>query len=128
VRFALSDLISSLIGRTVKVVKINPNEPPIDDTRQKNVRFDVSCRAKGGSLINVEMSFNPASDELPRLEYYTAKLLLGQNIRGKKYNALKETCQIAIIAKKKFFPDENFNTIFCTTTQKPKFRLGEKPE
>jgi len=107
-RLALSDLISSLIGRTVTAEAIINNEPPVNDTRTRHVRFDVPCKTEKGELINVEMSFNPKSDELARLEYYTAVLFTGQNIRGKNknYNILKETCQIAIIAKRKFYNDE----------------------
>jgi predicted transposase/invertase (TIGR01784 family) len=107
-RGALSDLISALIGRTVAVETVAANEPPIDDMRQRRVRFDVSCRTEEGELVNVEMSFNPSKDELVRLEYYTAVLFTGQDIYGKNkdYNVLKEAYQIAIIAKEKFFPDE----------------------
>jgi len=107
-RAALSDLISSLIGRTVMVKNIIANEPPINDTRQKHVRFDVVCRTKTGEFVNVEMSFNPSPYEPVRLEYYTARLFTGQNAHGKKrnYHTLKETYQIAILAKKKLFKDE----------------------
>jgi len=108
-RGALSDLISALIGRKVIVDTIAANEPPIDDFRQRHVRFDVACKTEKGEPVNVEMSFNPDKDELVRLEYYTAKLFIGQDVHGKnkKYNALKETYQIAILAKEQFFSDEN---------------------
>jgi len=107
-RGALSDLISTLIGHIVAVEIITANEPPISDLRQKYIRFDVSCRTKSGELVNVEMSFNPGADEQARLEYYTSILFSGQNIHGKhkSYNDLKETYQIAIIGKEKFYPDE----------------------
>jgi hypothetical protein len=86
---ALSDLISALIGRTVEVETIVANEPPIDDLRERRIRFDVACKTKNGEPVNVEMSFNPDKDELVRLEYYTAKLFTGQDVHGKdkKYNA-----------------------------------------
>ena len=60
--------------------------------------------------INVEMAFNPSAHEPVRLEYHAARLFVGQNIHGedKTYDDLKETYQIAILAKMKFFPDENF--------------------
>jgi hypothetical protein len=109
-RGALSDLISALIGRTVTVETIIANEPPIDDPRQRYVRFDVACKTGKGELINVEMSFNPKANEQVRLEYHAARLFVGQNIHGKdkNYGDLKETYQIAILAKKTFFSDENF--------------------
>jgi len=109
-RSALSHLISALIGRIITVDTIAANEPPIDDLRQRYVRFDVLCKTEEGELVNVEMSFNPDADELVRLEYYAARLFTGQDIHGKTkyYNDLEETYQIAILAKGRFFPDENF--------------------
>jgi predicted transposase/invertase (TIGR01784 family) len=105
---ALSDLISALIGRTVAVETIIANEPPVDDLRQRYVRFDVACKTEEDELVNVEMSFNPDKNESARLEYYTARLFTGQDIHGKdkKYKDLKEAYQITIMAKDKFFPDE----------------------
>jgi len=109
-RGALSDLISALIGRTVTVETIIANESPIDDLRQRYLRFDIACKTGKGEPINVEMSFNPKASEPVRLEYHAARLFVGQDIHGKDktYDDLKETYQIAILAKEKFFPDENF--------------------
>jgi len=109
-RGALSDLISALIGRTVVVEAITANEPPIDDLRQRYLRFDVACKTDKGEPVNVEMSFNPDASEPVRLEYHAARLFVGQGIHGKdkNYDDLKETYQIAILAKEKFFLDENF--------------------
>jgi hypothetical protein len=104
-RGTLSDLISSLIGCTVKVKTIIANEPPIDDLRQRYLRFDVACRTEKGEPVNVEMSFNPNASEQVRLEYHVARLFVGQGIHGeeKSFNYLKETYQIAILAKYQFF-------------------------
>jgi predicted transposase/invertase (TIGR01784 family) len=109
-RGALSDLISALIGRTVTVETIIANEPPVDDTRQRYLRFDVACKTGKGEPINVEMAFNPKAHEPVRLEYHAARLFLRQDIHGqdKTYCDLKPTYQIAILAKEKFFHDENF--------------------
>jgi len=109
-RAALSDLISALIGRTVTVETIIANEPPVDDLRQRYLRFDVACKTGIGEPVNVEMSFNPKASEPVRLEYHAAKLFTGQDIHGKDktYDDLEETYQIAILAKEKFFPDANF--------------------
>jgi predicted transposase/invertase (TIGR01784 family) len=113
-RGALSNLISALIGCNVAVETIIANEPPIDDLRQRYVRFDVVCKTEKSELVNVEMSFNPGSDEQVRLEYYVARLFVGQNLHGKdkKFNDLKETYQITILAKEKFFPDKNLTHNF----------------
>jgi len=127
-RKALSDLISTLIGHVVTVETITANEPPINDLRQKYIRFDVSCRTKEGELVNVEMSFNPEADELARLEYYTSMLFTEQDIHGadKSYYTLKETYQIAILAKKKFFPDKHLIHDFSYSDLKTRVSFGGK--
>jgi predicted transposase/invertase (TIGR01784 family) len=127
-RGALSDLISSLIGRTVAVETITANEPPVEDIRQRYLRFDVNCKTDKGEPINVEMSFNPKPDEPVRLEYYSARLYAGQDIHGKDktYRGLKDTYQIAILAKDKFFPDDNFVHTFLYYDPGTRVSLGGK--
>lgn len=112
---ALSSLISALIGQDVSVVGIVVNEPPIDNIRDRQIRFDINCRDECGKLINIEMSLNPDPFELIRLEFYIGKLFTGQDIRGKDENGdektfdyLKPAYQIAILAKKRFFDDQAF--------------------
>ena len=107
---ALSKLVSALIGRDITIVSIAANEPPPENVRDRQIRFDINCRAENGEVVNVEMSLNPDFFEPVRLEFYTAKLFMGQNIRGinKNFNDLKQTYQIAILAKKRFFPDSVF--------------------
>jgi len=127
-RGALSKLISALIGRIVEVEAIIANESPVDDLRQRYLRFDVACRTKEGELVNVEMSFNPNAGEQVRLEYYVARLFVGQGIHGegKSYYDLKETYQIAILAKYQFFPDEELIHDFLYYDPKTHVSLGGK--
>jgi len=127
-RGALSRLISTLIGHIVEVETIIANEPPIDDTRQRYVRFDVVCKTEKGELVNVEMSFNPNVGEQVRLEYHVARLFVGQGIHGegKTYYDLKETYQIAILAKYQFFPDEELIHDFIYYDPKTHVSLGGK--
>jgi predicted transposase/invertase (TIGR01784 family) len=105
---ALSDLISSFIGKKVTVASITANEPPIDDIRDRSVRFDISCKTQSGELVNIEMSLNPDSRELVRFEHYACKLFTRQDVRGveKDYADLKEAYQIAILDKELYFNDE----------------------
>ena len=105
---ALSKLTSALISREVTIITITANEPPIEDTGDRQIRFDINCRAENGELVNVEMSLNPDPFEPVRLEFHAGKLFSGQNIRGrdKSYNDLKQSYQIAILAKEYFFDDE----------------------
>jgi predicted transposase/invertase (TIGR01784 family) len=127
-RTALSDLISVLIGKSVSVETIITNEPPIDDIRQRYLRFDVACVSDKGELINVEMSFNPIPSEPVRLEYHAARLFVGQGIHGKDkgYVDLKETYQITILSNSTFFPDKNLTHCFLYYDPKTGVPLGGK--
>ena len=107
---ALSRLVSALIGRDVTVASILANEPPIENIKDRQIRFDINCRTKGGELLDVEMSFNPDPYEPVRLEFHTGKLFTGQEIRGadKTYDDLKRAYQIAILVREQFFMDDIF--------------------
>ena len=107
---ALSKLISALIDREVLVSVITANEQPVDNISDRQIRFDIKCKTESGELVNVEMSLNPKPFEPVRLEYYIGVLFTGQDIRGvgKNYDDLKEAYQIAILAKERFFNDEEF--------------------
>ncbi|MDR1218082.1 MAG: Rpn family recombination-promoting nuclease/putative transposase, partial [Treponema sp.] len=107
---ALSNLLSALTGRNLMVVAISANEPPVDNIRDRQIRFDINCKAADGELVNVEMSLNPDVFEPIRLEFHAGKLFTGQDIRGKSrnYGDLKESWQIAFLVKGRFFPDDDF--------------------
>jgi predicted transposase/invertase (TIGR01784 family) len=107
---ALSRLVSALIGREVLVDTITANEPPIDNLADRQIRFDIACKAKTGEPVNVEMSLNPTPFEPVRLEFHIGKLFTGQDIQGegRSYNDLKPAYQIAFLVKRRFFDDEVF--------------------
>ena len=109
-RGALSKLVSALIGRDVSIVSILANEPPVGNTRDRQIRFDINCRAENDELVNVEMCFNPKPFEPVCLEYYLAALFTGQDIKGidRDYKDLKYAYQIAILAKERLFQDDQF--------------------
>jgi hypothetical protein len=67
---ALGKLVSALIGRELSIITINSNEPPIDNLNDRQIRFDIYCKAEDGELINVEMSLNPKPFEPVRLEFH----------------------------------------------------------
>jgi predicted transposase/invertase (TIGR01784 family) len=109
---AHSNLISALIGRNVSIVAISANEPPVDNLRDRQLRFDINCRSEKGERVNVEMSLNPNPFELVRLEFYAGKLFTGQDIKGSTYDNLKQAYQITILVKERFFPDDEFYHTF----------------
>jgi predicted transposase/invertase (TIGR01784 family) len=105
---ALANLVSALVGRELGIVTINANEPPIDNLHDRQIRFDIFCKANDGELVNVEMSLNPKPFESVRLEFHAGRLFTGQDIRGKdiNFNDLKQAYQIAILANERFFQDK----------------------
>jgi predicted transposase/invertase (TIGR01784 family) len=109
-RKALSALVSALTGKNVTIISILANEPAANNTRDRQIRFDINCKTNNGEFVNVEMSFNPDYYEPLRMEFYAAKLYTGQDIKGidKSYNDLKEVFQITILAKERFFPNKTF--------------------
>jgi predicted transposase/invertase (TIGR01784 family) len=109
-RGALSALLSAVIGRQLRVIALDLNEPPVGGLQDRQIRFDISCKAEAGELINVEMSLNPDTFELKRLEYHVGKLYSTQDIRGqdKSFKDLKATYQVAFLMKLHFFTDDDF--------------------
>jgi predicted transposase/invertase (TIGR01784 family) len=107
---ALSRLVSAIIDREVEIITITANEPAVENLRDRQTRFDISCRDRNGELVNVEMSLNPDPFEPVRLEFHAAKLFIGQDIRGseKTYDDLQRAYQIAILGKERFFSDMDF--------------------
>ncbi|MDR2731315.1 MAG: Rpn family recombination-promoting nuclease/putative transposase [Treponema sp.] len=100
----------------------------INDLHGLTPCIHLACKTKKGEPVNVEMSFNPKASEPVRFEYHAARLFTGQDIHGenKDYNDLKETYQIAILAKGVFFPDENFVHHFLYHDPDTRVPLGGK--
>ena len=123
---ALSKLVSALIGRNISIVSILANEPPVGNTRDRQIRFDINCRAENDELVNVEMCFNPNPFELVRLEYYAAKLFTAQDIKGmdRDYKDLKQSYQIAILSKERLILDAHFYHSFEYYDQENRISLN----
>ena len=47
-RSALSRLVSAIIGRDVEILTIDTAEPPIDNLRDRQIRFDITCKTGDG--------------------------------------------------------------------------------
>jgi len=106
-RRALSGLVSAIVGREMEVLDITANEPAAESTRDRQIRFDINCKAADGERVNVEMCLNPNNFEPVRLEFHAARLFATQDIMGKdrSFDDLKRTYQIAILGNKTYFPD-----------------------
>jgi predicted transposase/invertase (TIGR01784 family) len=108
-RGALQKLLSAIIGRDLAVLTITANEPPVDSIKERQIRYDINCKFDSGELCNIEMTLDPDAFELIRLEYYSSKLFVSQDIRGRKktYNDLRHTYQISLIVNATMINDDN---------------------
>ncbi|GHU43451.1 hypothetical protein FACS1894190_13960 [Spirochaetia bacterium] len=125
-RGALERLISCLVGQDLSVIAITSNEPPIDDMRDRQIRFDINCRSTTGEPVNIEMTMYPDNFEPVRLEYYSGKLFTSQDIRGqnKTFNDLRSSYQITFLVTESFFNDDEIVHTFEYYDQKNKVTLG----
>ena len=106
-RAAITSLLSAFVEREVSILTIQTNEPPIDDVRQHQIRFDISVKFDNGELADIELTVNPKAGEYLRMEYYAARLFAGQDIRSadRTFGDLKHTWQISFIAGRPVFKD-----------------------
>jgi predicted transposase/invertase (TIGR01784 family) len=109
-RGALEYLLSAILKRKLTVMSVTANEPPVDSVTERQIRYDINCRFDDGELCNIEMTLNPDSYEPIRLEYYSGKLFISQDIRGKgkSYRDLKRAYQIALLVNAPIFGDDVF--------------------
>jgi predicted transposase/invertase (TIGR01784 family) len=109
-RGALEYLLSAILRRSLVVLTIVANEPPVESINERQIRYDINCKFDNGELCNIEMTLNPDTYEPVRLEYYSCKLFVNQDIRGqdKSYNDLKHTYQISLVVNSPIIEDNVF--------------------
>ena len=107
---ALRGLVSAILQKDLKVVDVTSNEPPVNNTGDKQIRYDINCVLDDGEKANVEMTLWPNAHEVCKMEYYLARLHATQEIKGKEkgYQSLKQSYQISIFAKGNVFKDKEF--------------------
>ena len=94
---ALESFISSVLGRKIKDLKLTANEPPVDNTTESQMSFDVSVTFDNGEKASIEMqgrNRNYAYEA--RSEIQVARLL---NINAKKGDEWKaeKVYQISVL-------------------------------
>jgi predicted transposase/invertase (TIGR01784 family) len=107
-RAALTSLLSAFIGKELVIVSITTNEVPIDDTRQRHLRYDISVIFNDGERANIEITVDPKLAENIRMEYHVSRLYVSQDIRGKdrSFSDLKPTYHLSIIGGHAVFKDK----------------------
>ncbi|GHV80375.1 hypothetical protein AGMMS49944_21660 [Spirochaetia bacterium] len=107
-REALRRLLTAILKRELTIITITANEPPIQDLRDRQIRYDIAVNFNNGELGNVEVTIWPDAYEVLRLEYYAGRLFLNQNIKGKdmSYRDLQRVYQISFIGNRRLFGDD----------------------
>ncbi|MHC6202693.1 Rpn family recombination-promoting nuclease/putative transposase [Breznakiellaceae bacterium SP9] len=130
---ALRALLSVIIDQELDIIDLLPNEPPIDDIHDRQIRYDIHCIVRDTrEPINIEMTLYPDSFEEYRLEFHASKLFCSQDIRGKDkdFGDLKRCYQISLFANygfisgKPMFSDEHFFHSFEYYDPEHKTSLG----
>ena len=81
---ALQSFISSVLGRKIKNLKLTTNEPPVDNTTQSQMSFDVSVTFENGETASIEMQGrNRDYSYEARSELQIARLL-NNNLKNRK--------------------------------------------
>jgi len=108
---------------------IEPTEPPANDLRHRQIRFDILVKFNDGELANVEMTMNPGKDEPQRFEYYTARLFVNQNIRGadRKYWNLKPVYHLSFLHRN-VYRDEEWLHRFMYYDPQREMKMGGRTE
>ena len=126
---ALKSLLSAFLEKEVSVLKVTANEPPINRIGDRQIRFDISVRFNKGELANVEMTVHPKQYESLRFEYYTARLFVSQNIRGKNrtYSNLKPTYHLSFLGEN-LYPDREWLHSFTYYDPERRIKMGGRTE
>jgi predicted transposase/invertase (TIGR01784 family) len=123
---ARQGLLSALLEQNVKKVTISANEPPPTRLGDRQIRYDVNCVFDTGERANIEMTLYPNIYEPLKLEYYSGRLFVNQEIRGKdvSYKDLRRSYQISFLAHRKLFADDSFDHQFIYYDPKRSIALG----
>lgn len=110
-RERLADLVSSIIGESIEILEILPNESPYIEGKILVV-MDILVRLSDGSIANVEIQKNPYDFAGQRIACYTSDLILRQYSKLKsdlgssfKYSDMNKIYTIVLYEK----TDANFH-------------------
>ena len=94
---ALQSFISAAIGRKIKSLKLDPNEPPADTPSQMQMSFDVAVTFDDGEKADIEIQGRDREyDFKARAEIQAARLLNNNAKKGANYSA-KKVFQISVL-------------------------------
>ena len=94
---ALKSFISAAIGRKIKSLKLDPNEPAVDTQSQMQMSFDVAVTFDDGEKADIEIQGRDREyDFKARAEIQAARLLNNNVKKGDNYKAEK-VYQISVL-------------------------------
>ena len=94
---ALKSFISAAIGRKIKSLKLDPNEPAVDTPSQMQMSFDVAVTFDDGEKADIEIQGRDREyDFKARAEIQVARLLNNNAKKGGNYDA-KKVFQISVL-------------------------------
>jgi len=128
-RKALKSLLSTFLEKELSVLEIKANEPPINSTQDRLIRYDVSVEFNDGELADVEMTVYPKKYEALRFEYYTARLFVTQDIKGqeKTFRDLRPTYHLSFLYGN-LYPDKEWLHRFVYYDAKNSIKMGGRTE
>ncbi len=94
---ALKDFIESMIGKEVKDLVLQPNEPPAETSGDMQMSFDVNVEFNDGEKADIEIQGrNEGYDFGSRSEIYAARLINSAAKKGSYWNVPK-VYQISVL-------------------------------
>ncbi|MBQ3835506.1 MAG: PD-(D/E)XK nuclease family transposase, partial [Treponema sp.] len=94
---ALKSFISAAVGRQIKSLKLDPNEPPVDAPSQMQMSFDVAVTFDDGEKAAIEVQGRDREyDFKARAEIQAARLLNNNAKKGGEWSAEK-VYQISVL-------------------------------
>jgi predicted transposase/invertase (TIGR01784 family) len=95
---ALKDFLSIILDKRITTVSLLPNEPPVDDSDDKQTRFDIACTFDNGESADIEMQGkNENNAYAKRSEYLCARLLNYVVPRGLDWQDIPQVYQISLV-------------------------------
>ncbi len=97
-RIALKSFLSAMIGETITKVTVKENEPAIQFDGEKGISYDINCVLGDGTTAQVEMQgLDKDCDFGNRAEYYAARLVSSNRLRGDNWKEMPKSYQITVM-------------------------------
>ncbi len=102
---ALQSFLEAIIGKPISEIELQNTELPIENSFDKQSRFDLHCKIDNSEYANIEIQgVNTENNFEKRAEYYCAHLLNHNVQRGHKWHEIPKVYQISVL---KFVCEKN---------------------